>query len=108
MPSQRTIVRRIQSRSVVAPIFSPLNTSILIIPNNLKTTIRGERFNAFDSGRENANRFIIFRVKRNIDEMEFSAKWEVDRTFAVSTPYSTTSILCMELSRTQMYRWCIV
>ena len=83
MPNQRTMVRRIQRRRVVAHIPNPLSTSVLNVPDDLKTTIRGEPFYAFDSGKENPNRFIIFTTTQNLDELEFSAKWAVDGTFAV-------------------------
>ena len=52
MPCQRTIVRRIQRKGVVAHIPNPLSTSVLNVPDDLITTIRGEPFYAFDSGKE--------------------------------------------------------
>ena len=82
MPHQRTMVRRIQRRRVVAHIPNPLSTSVLNVPDDLRTTIRGEPFYAFDSGKEDPNRFIIFTTQK-LDELEFSAKWAVDGTFAV-------------------------
>ena len=82
MPSQRTMVRRIQRKRVVAHIPNPLSTSLLNVPDDLKTTI-GEPFYAFDRGKEDPNPFIIFTTTRNSDELEFSAKWAVDGTFAV-------------------------
>ena len=42
MPNQKTMVRRIQRKRVVAHIFNPLSTSVLNVPDDLKTTIRGE------------------------------------------------------------------
>ena len=83
MPNQRTMVRRIQRRKVVAHIPNPLSTSVLNIPDDLRTTIRRKPFYAFDSGKEDRNRFIIFTTTQNIDELEFSAKWAVDGAFAV-------------------------
>ena len=71
--SQRTMVRRIQRKGVVALIPNPLSTSILIIPDDLETTIRGEPFYALDSGKEDPKRFIISRTNQNLDELEFSA-----------------------------------
>ena len=59
-PNQRTMVRRIQRRRVVAHIPNPLSTSVLNVPDDLKTTIRGEPFYAIDSGKEDPNRFITF------------------------------------------------
>ena len=82
MPNQRTMVRRIQRRRVVAHIPNPLSTSVLNVPDDLRTTIRGEPFYAFDRGKEDPNRFIIFTTTQNLDELEFSAKWAVDGTFA--------------------------
>ena len=83
MPNQRTMVRRIQRRRVVADIPNPLSTSVLNVLDDLKTTIRGQPFYAFDSGKEDPNRFNIFTTTRNLDELEFSAKWALDVTFAV-------------------------
>ena len=83
MRNQRTMVRRIQRRRVVAHIPNPLSTSVLNVPDDLRTTIRGEPFYAFDSGKEDPNLFIIFTTTQNLDELEFSAKWAVDGTFAV-------------------------
>ena len=83
MPNQRTMVRRIQRRRVVAHIPNPLSTSVLNVPDDLKTTFRGEHFYASDSGKEDPNRFIIFTTTQILDELEFSAKWAVDGTFAV-------------------------
>ena len=80
--NQRTMVRRIQRRRVAAHIPNPLSTSVLNVPDDLKTTIRGEPFYAFDSGKESPNLFIIFTTTLNLDELEFSAKWAVDCTFA--------------------------
>ena len=82
LPNQRTMVRRIQRRRVVTHISNPLSTSVLNVPDDLRTTIRGEPFYAFDSGKEDPNRFIIFTTTQNLDELEFSAKWAVDGTFA--------------------------
>ena len=83
MPIQRTMVRRIQRRRVVAHIPNPLSTSVLKVPDDLKTPIRGEPFYAFDSCKEDPNRFIILTTTQILDELEFSAKWAVDGTFAV-------------------------
>ena len=52
MPNQRTMMRRIQCRRVVAHIPKPLSTSVLNVPGDLKTTIRGEPSYAFDSGKK--------------------------------------------------------
>ena len=82
MPNQRTMVRRIQRRRVVAHIPNPLSTSVLNVPD-LRTTIRREPFYALDSGKEDPNRFIIFTTTQNLDELEFSAKRAVDGTFAI-------------------------
>ena len=57
MPNQRTMVRRVQRRRVVAHIPNPLSTSVLNVPYDLKTTIRGEPFCAFDSGKEDPHWF---------------------------------------------------
>ena len=86
MPNQRTMVRRIQRIRVVAHIPIPLSISVLNVPDNLKTTIRGKPFYAFDSGKEDPNRFIILTTTQILDELEFSAKWAVDGNFAVC-PY---------------------
>ena len=67
MPTQRTLVRRIQRRRVVAHIPNPFSTSVLNVPYNLKTTNRGEPFYAFDSGKEDPNRFIILTATQNLD-----------------------------------------
>ena len=83
MPNQRTMVSRIQRRRVIAHIPNPLSTSVLNVPDHLKTTIRGEPFYAFDSGKEDPNRFIIFTTTQKLYELEFSAKWSVDDTFAI-------------------------
>ena len=83
MPNQRTMVRRIQRRRVVAHIPNPLSTSVLNVPDDLRTTIRGEPFYAFHSGKEDPKEFIIFTTTQNLDQLEFSAKWAVDGTFAV-------------------------
>ena len=77
------MVRRIQRKRVVAHIPNPLSTSALNVPDDLKTTIRGEPFYAFNSGKEDHNRFIVFSTTQNLDELEFSEKWAVDGTFAV-------------------------
>ena len=58
LPNQRTMLRRIQRRRVVAHIPNPLSTSVLNVPDDLRTTIRGEPFYAFDSGKEDPNRII--------------------------------------------------
>ena len=83
MSSQRTMVRRIQRKRVVAFIPNLLSASILNVPNYLKTTIKGEPFYAFGSGKQNPKRSIIFTTTQNLDEQEFSGKWAVDGTFAV-------------------------
>ena len=83
MPNQRTMVRRIQRIRVVAHIPLPLSISVLNVPDDLKTTVRGGPFYAFDSGKENLNRFIIFTTTQNLDELEFSAKRTVDGTFVL-------------------------
>ena len=44
MPNQ--MVRRIQRRRIVAHIPNPLSTSVLNVPDDLRTTIRGEPFYA--------------------------------------------------------------
>ena len=72
MPSHRTIVRRIQHKRVIAQIPNPLSSSVLNVPDDMKTTIRGEPFYAFDNGKEDPNRFII-STTQNLDELEFSA-----------------------------------
>ena len=77
------MVRRIQRKRVVAHIPNPLSTSVLNVPDDLKTTIRGEPFYAFDSGKEDHNRFIVSSTTQNLDELEFSAKWALYSTFAV-------------------------
>ena len=82
IPNQRTMVRRIQCRRVVAHISNPMSTFVLNVPDDFKTTIRGEPFYAFDSGKDDPHRF-IFTTTQNSDELEFSAKWAVDGTFAV-------------------------
>ena len=83
MPNQGTRVRRFQRRRVVAHIPNSLSTYVFNVPDDLKTTIRGEPFYVFDSGKEDANRFNIFTTTQNLDELEFSAKWAADGTFAV-------------------------
>ena len=85
IPNQRTMVRRIQRRRVVTHIPNPLSTSVFNVPDDLKTTFRGKPFYAFDSDKEDPNRFIIFTKTQNLDELEFSAKWAVEGTFAVCT-----------------------
>ena len=60
MPSQRTMERRIQRKSVVAHIPNPLSTSVLNVPDALKNTIKGEPFYGYDSGKEDPNRFFYF------------------------------------------------
>ena len=52
MPSQKTMVRRIQRRRVVAHIPIPMITSVLNVLDDLKNTFRGEHFYALDSGKE--------------------------------------------------------
>ena len=71
--SQRTMVRRIQRKRVVAFIPNPLSTSILNIPDDLQTKTRGKPFYALDSGKEDPKRFIISRTTQNLDKLEFSA-----------------------------------
>ena len=83
MPNQRTMVRRIQRKRVVAHIPNPLSTSVLNVPDYLRTKIRGEPFYAFDSGKEDPNRFINFTTTQNLDKLEFSAKWAGGGAFAV-------------------------
>ena len=69
------MVSRIQPEAVVAHIPNPFSISILNVPDELKTTIRGEPFYAFDSDKEFHNRFIIFhKITQNLDELEVSAK----------------------------------
>ena len=84
MPSQRTMVQRIQRKTVVAHITNPLSTCVLNVPDDLKTGIRGEPFNAFDSGKEELRRYIICTTTtQNSDELQFSANWVEEGTFAV-------------------------
>ena len=62
MPSQRTLVRRIQRQRVVAHSPNSSSTSVASnIPDVLKTTIREETFYAVDSGEEEPNLFITFK-----------------------------------------------
>ena len=74
MPGQTTMVHRSQRMRVKAHIPNPLITSVLKVRDDLKTTIRGEPFYPFDSGKEDPNRFIIFTRTQKLNEMEFSAK----------------------------------
>ena len=83
MPKQTPLVRRFQRKRVVAHIRIPLSTSVLNVPDDLKTTIRGQPFYVFDSGEEDPQHVIIFRTTQHFDQLEFSAKWTVERTFAV-------------------------
>ena len=93
MTSQSTMVRRIQRKRDIALISNPLSASVLNVSDDLKTTIWGTSFCAFESGKEDPNRFIIFTKLQNLVELDFSAKWPVDGTIAV----------CFSLS-CQLYR----
>ena len=72
MPSQRTMVRRIQRRRVVPHIPNPLSTSVLNVPDDLRTTIRGEPFYAFDSGKTNFQSYGFFLVRYSLHLISFS------------------------------------
>ena len=64
MPNQRTMVRRIQRRRVVAHIPNPLSTSDLHVPDDLRTTIRGEAFYAVDSGKEDPIDLLLLQQRK--------------------------------------------
>ena len=61
MPSHRTIVRRIQRQRVLVHIPNLLSTSVLNVPEDVKTTNRGKYFYTNDSGEEDPNRFIFLQ-----------------------------------------------
>ena len=77
------MLRRIQKTRVVAPIANPITISCLEIPEVLKTTHRGELFYAYDSGKEDRNRFIIVTTTQNLGQLEYSKTWAIDGTFSV-------------------------
>ena len=105
MPSQRTMVSRIQPEAVVAHIPNPFSISILNVPDELKATIGRKPFYAFDSDKEVHNRFIIFTTTQNLDELEVSANEEV---WNVCPSLCCQLYTMKELSRTRPYQWCIV
>ena len=77
------MVRQIQSKRAAVHIPSPLSTSGLNVSDDFKTTIREDSFCAFDSCKEDPNRFISSTTTQNLEELEISAKWAVDGTFAL-------------------------
>ena len=68
IPGERTMVQRIQRKRVVSQTSNPVTTSILKVIDDLKTKTRREAFYAFDSGKEDPNRFFSFITTQNLDE----------------------------------------
>ena len=63
--SKKTRERRSHCARVVMLIPNPLSTSIFNTPSDSKTTVRGEPFGSFDSGKEEPCAFFNFTTKNS-------------------------------------------
>ena len=53
----------------------------MAIPSELKLTLRGENFLAYDSGSDDRERFLILSTEQNLDLLESIPQWHGDGTF---------------------------
>ena len=83
MPQYNSLQRNVQRKRKINgdPIANPRNIEEIAIPNSLRQTLRGDNFLLYDSGVEDADRFLIFGTQKNLDILAEYSNWFADRTF---------------------------
>ena len=86
MPQYNSIQRHVQRKKKINgdPIANPRNIEEIAIPNSLRQTLRGDNFLLYDSGVEDADRFLIFRTQKNLDILAECSNWFADGTFKIA------------------------
>ncbi|KAI6655799.1 hypothetical protein LOD99_1941 [Oopsacas minuta] len=81
---KRTIQR--QRASVLSAPVQPTALSELVLPAEYQRTAKGEQFLLYDSGEDDAHRFLIFGTQRNLGMLQQSKIWLADGTFKTAPP----------------------
>ena len=96
LPQYRSIQRTVQRKRKLnsEPIVQPRAIPDINIPDQLRSTLRGENFLLHDSGSDSENRFFIFGSEANLDTLTDNWKWFADGTFKVAPQlfYQLTTI----------------
>ncbi|KAI6650782.1 hypothetical protein LOD99_7833 [Oopsacas minuta] len=81
---KRTIQR--QHISVLSAPGEPTALVELVLPSEYQRTAKGEQFLLYDSGEDDAHRFLIFGTQRNLGMQQQSKIWLADGTFKTAPP----------------------
>ncbi|KAI6658769.1 hypothetical protein LOD99_15094 [Oopsacas minuta] len=81
---KRTIQR--QRASVLSAPVQPTALAELVLPAEYQRTAKGEQFLLYDSGEDDAHRFLIFGTQRNLGMLQQSKIWLADGTFKTAPP----------------------
>ncbi|KAI6648616.1 hypothetical protein LOD99_7973 [Oopsacas minuta] len=81
---KRTIQR--QRASALSVLVEPTALSELVLPAEYQWTAKGEQFLLYDSGEDDAYRFLIFGPQRNLGVLQQSKIWLADGTFKTVPP----------------------
>ena len=85
LPSYRACHRTVERKRKLDEVLVAPNTLAEInIPQNLRSTIRGNIFLLWDSGNDDENRMFIFGTMRNLELLEEYKQWFMDGTFKVA------------------------
>ena len=100
MSTIRRSIRRYK-QAIQAPHPIPRNLHEMVIPDEYKTTCKGENFLLYDSGLSE-NRILLFSTEKNMQLLQASSDWFCDGTFKVVPElfYQLYSIHCLISNKT--------
>ncbi|KAI6651321.1 hypothetical protein LOD99_5287 [Oopsacas minuta] len=77
-----------QRTSVLAAPAQPTTLAEVALPAVYQQTAKGEQFLLYDSGADDAHRFLIFATQHNLGMLQRSKIWLADGTFKTAPPSS--------------------
>ncbi|KAI6658285.1 hypothetical protein LOD99_15554 [Oopsacas minuta] len=99
---KRTIQR--QRASVLSAPVQPTALAELVLPAEYQRTAKGEQFLLYDSGEDDAHRFLIFGTQRNLGMLQQSKIWLADGPSRRRLPSSPSLFVLLPNKTEDTYR----